>query len=134
VTASTTQAAAESLCLPFTAEGVAKGQLDDRHLGMLHPQHGTAATRAGAHVKAVEQHVMHVLVAARCFTDDAVSYMAQWVDYDLAAAPAAAASALSMAMVRVVFERMIPTAVPNPDENQPLRSEEPLGTYAYRPC
>jgi transcription factor IIIB subunit 2 len=73
------QAAAEALCLPFSAEGFAKGQLDDRHLGMLHPLHGTAATRAGAHVKQVEPGVMHVLVAARCFTDDAVAYLDQWV-------------------------------------------------------
>ena len=73
------QAAAEALCLPFSAEGFAQGQLDDRHLGMLHPLHGTAATRAGAHVKQVEPGVMHVLVAARCFTDDAVAYLDQWV-------------------------------------------------------
>ena len=46
-------ACAEEMVLPFSAAGRARAEVDDRHLGMLHPQHGTATTRAGAHVKAV---------------------------------------------------------------------------------
>ena len=51
--------------------------MDDRHLGILHPLHGEEATRAGAHVKAVPQDVMHYLVQAKCFTPDALAYLDQ---------------------------------------------------------
>jgi hypothetical protein len=51
--------------------------VDDLHLGMVHPLHGEAATRAGAHVKSVPQDVMHYLVTAQCFTPDALAYLDQ---------------------------------------------------------
>jgi hypothetical protein len=51
--------------------------VDDIRLGYLHPLHGEAATRAGAHVKAVPQDVMHYLVRAKCFAPDALAYLDQ---------------------------------------------------------
>jgi len=51
--------------------------VDDMRLGMRHPLHGEAATRAGAHVKAVPQDVMHYLVRANCFSLDALAYLDQ---------------------------------------------------------
>lgn len=56
-------------------DGKASGTVDEIRLGMLHPLHGEAATRAGAHIKAVPQDVMHYLVRALCFTPDALAYL-----------------------------------------------------------
>ena len=70
------------LALPFT-RGRARRQLEDTELGMLHPLHRTAATRAGAHIKKIEQDVMLKLVQAHCFTADAIAYMDQWVEYSI---------------------------------------------------
>jgi hypothetical protein len=51
--------------------------VDDIRLGMLHPLHGEAATRADAHIKTVPQDVLHYLMRAMCFTPNTLAYLDQ---------------------------------------------------------
>jgi hypothetical protein len=72
-------------CLPFSADGRAKGQLDEQDMGDRHPLHWQDATRAGAHVKQVPQNIMRHLVQGACFTANGIAFMHQWVsEYSVA--------------------------------------------------
>ena len=66
-------------CLPFSAAGRAKGQLDDQDMGDRHPLHWQGATQLGAHVKQVPQTIMRHLLRGECFTADGIAFMDQWV-------------------------------------------------------
>jgi len=73
---------AEVICLPFTGD-LAKGRISKVHLCERHPQYKTFAKNEGERIAQVEKSVLHFLISAECFDNEAMDHLAKHSPHDV---------------------------------------------------